>query len=343
MKNKEIFLPLLSIVICILLVSSFGATFAWYQYSSNVYLKYDGTSIGNTMLFDIGLRSNVELTEASNYNMVKDENDDSIYWCNGGISKDIASYYLTANGYATNEVNGVTSGAYLTDGQFLLKRAPYYNENYFDNFSRPIAALKRDYSHFDLVFKASKVSGDNISSINSGDIILSNIELDSLGDIKNSIRIHFQNESSNFIFNPSKLEDGKDIVGGLLDLNKDGLYDYNTFTNKEIVYGETETIKYKNSVTTDGIDVGEYDGNSFTSSHKNGVYGIDKNETKFKTSSYLGFDSVVSNKKVVSSIDNSTSIASLSLDIYLEGWDLSFIDKEMNHLFSLNLEFEINE
>ena len=95
MKNKEIFLPLLSIVICILLVSSFGATFAWYQYSSNVYLKYDGTSIGNTMLFDIGLRSNVELTEASNYNMVKDENDDSIYWCNGGISKDIASYYLT--------------------------------------------------------------------------------------------------------------------------------------------------------------------------------------------------------------------------------------------------------
>ena len=226
MKNKEIFLPLLSIVICILLVSSFGATFAWYQYSSNVYLKYDGTSIGNTMLFDIGLKSNVELTEASNYNMVKDENDDSIYWCNGGISKDIASYYLTANGYATNEVNGVTSGAYLTDGQFLLKRAPYYNENYFDNFSRPIAALKRDYSHFDLVFKASKVSGDNISSINSGDIILSNIELDSLGDIKNSIRIHFQNESSNFIFNPSKLEDGKDTVGGLLDLNKDGLYDF---------------------------------------------------------------------------------------------------------------------
>ena len=68
-----------------------------------------------------------------------------------------------------------------------------------------------------------------------------------------------------------------------------------------------------------------------------------ENETKFKTSSYLGFDSVVSNKKVVSSIDNSTSIASLSLDIYLEGWDLSFIDKEMNHLFSLNLEFEINE
>ena len=124
---------------------------------------------------------------------------------------------------------------------------------------------------------------------------------------------------------------------------KDGLYDYNTFTNKEIVYGETETIKYKNSVTTDGIDVGEYDGNSFTSSHKNGVYGIDENETKFKTSSYLGFDSVVSNKKVVSSIDNFTSIASLSLDIYLEGWDLSFIDKEMNHLFSLHLEFEINE
>ena len=106
---------------------------------------------------------------------------------------------------------------------------------------------------------------------------------------------------------------------------------------------ETETIKYKNSVTTDGIDVGEYDGNSFTSSHKNGVYALDENETKFKTSSYLGFDSVVSNKKVVSSIDNSTSIASLSLDIYLEGWDLSFIDKEMNHLFSLNLEFEINE
>ena len=194
-----------------------------------------------------------------------------------------------------------------------------------------------------MVFKASKVSGDNISSINSGDIILSNIELDSLGDIKNSIRIHFQNESSNFIFNPSKLEDGKDTVGGLLDLNKDGLYDYNTFTNKEIVYGETETIKYKNSVTTDGIDVGEYDGNSFTSSHKNGVYSLDENETKFKTSSYLGFDSVVSNKKVVSSIDNATSIASLSLDIYLEGWDLSFIDKEMNHLFSLNLEFEINE
>ncbi len=342
MKNKELFLPLLSIVICILVVSSIGATFAWYQYSSNVYLKYDGTSIGNTMLFDIGLKSEVELPEYESFNMVKDENNDDIYWCKGGISKEIASYYSTLNGYATNEVNGVTSGAF--DGNdFSLKRAPYHNENYIDSFSRPILALKKNYSHFDLVFKASKVSGDNVTSMSNGSIYLTNIELDSVGDIKNSIRIHFENDSNNFIFNPSKLSDGNDVVGGLLDLNRDGLYDYNTFTNKETIYGEASNIKYKSSVTSDGLDEAEFDGNTFTSNHKNGVYALDEEETVFATSSYLGYDTVISNKKIVTTIDDTSHLAYLSLDIYLEGWDLSFIDKEMNHLFSLNMEFEINE
>ena len=49
------------------------------------------------------------------------------------------------------------------------------------------------------------------------------------------------------------------------------------------------------------------------------------------------------NNGLITKIDSSTSLAFLKLDIYLEGWDLDFTDRELNHLFKLNLEFDFNE
>ena len=114
---------------------------------------------------------------------------------------------------------------------------------------------------------------------------------------------------------------------------------------KEYLYGEVKNDSpiYKENKTSDGSDTGEFNGSSFEGEHKNGIYPLDLKNTEFETSSYLGYKEVVEERKLIAKIDSSSSLAFLKLDIYLEGWDLDFTDRELNHLFKLNLEFDFNE
>lgn len=344
MRNRDVVIPILSTIISILLICSVGSTLAWYQYTSNVFSKYDGTSIGSSKIFDIGLVSETRLEEPLKHGFKEDLTNSNIYWASSGISSDMSAYYSKSNGYAVNEVNGVTSGKYETNGEFYIKRAPYHNENYLDHFGRPIKANKKDYVHFDFVFRIKEVTSDDIIQLKSGNIYLSKIELESTGNLKQAMRIHMDNKHNNYIFAPFKINDGIDTVGGLLDLNRDGLYDHSPYTRKEIFYGESNGgVVYKDTLTTDGYDSAQdISDDSFTGLHRNGVYAVDEAKTEAATSSYLGYDSVLRDKKILTTIEEETGLAYLSVDIYLEGWDRSFIDREMGSYFSLNLEFAFN-
>lgn len=350
MKNKDYVLPLLSITISLLVIGTVGATLSWYQYNTNTYFNYDGTSIGSSKLFDIGLISDTYLADASKYGLKQDENDSSIYWANSQIDTSTTKYYLSKNGYTTNTLNGVTSGKYSTNGEFSLKRAPEHCDNYFDTFSRVEKATKDNYVHFDFVFRIREITGDGIIYSKDGNIYLNKIELEGEGNIEKSTRFHFANETSNFILNPSVTDDGEDTVGGILDLNKDGLYDYKeslvTGKSYEYYYGETENedgVVYKDEVTSDGVDEGKGSENSFTGEHKNGVYAIDETKTIAAKSEFLGYDTIITNHQVITTITTDNGLAYLSLDVYLEGWDSYFIDEEQEHKFSLSLEFGVDE
>ena len=340
MKKSRV-IPVLTTVVAVLFIASIEATYAWYQYNSAVTARYNGTSIGSSIIFDIGVRSKVVLEDASKYNMKQDETYSDIYWANSEISSDALTYYSKSNGYATDYLNACSSGWYNEDHtDFKLLNAPTYLSNYYDSYGNIISATKRNYIRLELVFKVNEVTNSGLKPILESDIFMSNINFSSQGNIKNALRIHMDNNVEDFIFNPSSLEDGKDITGGVLDLNRDGLYDTNG--DKEFLYGTTKenSLVYNESKTSDGEDIGEFK-STFDASHRNNYYAIDQEKTIFSESKFLGYNTIKNNKKILTSIDKNTGFATLNLDIYLEGWSSAVIDEEIDHKYSLGMNFEV--
>lgn len=344
MKGRTLLISIMGVMIVLLSISTIGTTLMWYQYMSSAYFLYKGTSIGDSLIFDIGFKSETRLVDYESYGLTY-ESELGVYWANSTITEDVTSFYLRSNGYATQEINGVTSGKYKTGDEFSLYRAPYFLDNYVNDFFNKERAQKLNYCHFDLAFRAKNATSDGLVNINNGSIYLKGVKLEGTGEIKNTLRIHFKNDDTNFIFSPSDYLSDKDTVGGLLDLDRDGYYDFDTYSKKEYLYGESENnlAFYKDELTSNGPSEASYDGSSFNGSHKNGFYALDEDRTVFETSEFFGYKDVVEDKLALTSVNETLGLASLGMDIYLEGWDTDFTDRELNHLFALNLEFGFNE
>ena len=133
-------------------------------------------------------------------------------------------------------------------------------------------------------------------------------------------------------------------MGGILDLDLDGYYDYNEYTNKELVYGEYEgEYGYQSNPTSNGSDgVPTESITSFHSNHKNGVYAVDENTLVPKTVSYYGLSRLTSREFPVALTNQDYDGFSYGeFLIYLEGWDKHVIDQEQESCFNLNLSFTL--
>lgn len=345
--KKDLTLPTLASIVALLAFSSVGATYAWYQYNANVVIDYNGTSIGSSTVFEVGLVSETPLIGYDEYGLVREEIDGKdVYWCSSEVTPNISKYYLNSNGYATNYLNGVTSGKYKEGDQFKLKRNLTYKNNYYDVFDKDDPyryAEKENYAHFSLAFKVNVISPDNEQIVEKSRVSLKTYDLSSDGDLLQSVRMHFSSDVCSFVFNPTETENGKTTVGGVLDLNNDGVYD--TFTDTrgtyEYIYGEYESSVYKENKSDSGAYPSALSGtgNSFVAEHRDGVYALDVEKSVLSTCEYSGRKQVIDGKRTLAETDENGN-AFLEMDVYLEGWDSTFIDLEMNHMFSLGLEFE---
>lgn len=343
-------------MVSLLAVSSIGATYAWYQYRTLVDVELGGTSIGATEIFEVGLVSEVEL-DASKYDVTYEKvGDKMIYWVNGELTRNITNDYLSKNGYGTTQLAGVTSGEYVpgrtfTNGGldgFELKRAPSRGSNYYDmNTGYLNAADKENYLHFQLAFRLSILSSDGQESVDATGVRLSKAQfVDQGNDLHNSVRIHFcdvENPSRGFILNPTSTDDGFDYVGGPLDLSSNGVFDLYSKEDGEyeIPYGQFSELVYKDEVTSDGLSKSGYDedNNSFTGEHMNGAYAIDMEKSKPCKSEYYGSRSVIENHRIIAT-SGSLGLAFFNMDIYFEGWDKDFTNKNLDQAFECNLGFE---
>ena len=331
-KNKHkkaigislLFLSLLS------MISVVGGTAAWYQYLSRAGMGFGGTSIGNSKLLEIGFISQVYLSDYQNYDLSRDDNDPTIYWSNSEISEDTLTYYLEANGYASNKLSPTSSGSFDESKNFSLVGNPFHLETGFNTVK------KSNYIYLPLVFRVKDIDGN--SYVSGQHIYLNNSSLTTRNSTEQALRVFMQNEINNFIYNPSSVEDGSTTVGGVLNLNNDIYLDYKD--GKEFVYGEYENIVYTSSYSGEN-EVDPKDVTTFTANHKGGVMTVDKEKSTFKTAKYLGNDSLISDGKILT-ITGEDGIARLDLTLYLEGWDKSVINENIGSYFNLNLNFGVN-
>lgn len=189
-----------------------------------------------------------------------------------------------------------------------------------------------------------------------------------------------EEEKKKFILNPSSSSKGSDITAGLLDLDGDGYYDryesqfgYLTSDNKtsygkEILYGcdssgnQIDVSNYSyNDSDTDLDDI-----NKTLYSHESTFLAKHAKESEIISSydSYsLGYSEYLSIDDIKPSDDSLVSgyltggipvcktkesnsvkdrIGSFSTYIYLEGWDHSIINQNINDTYNLGLTFQIS-
>ena len=329
--KKTIGISLLSLSI-LSTISVVGGTAAWYQYLSRAGMGFGGTSIGNSKLLEIGFVSEVYLPNYSEYDLSRDENDSTIYWSNSEINEDTLTYYLEANGYATNKLSPTSSGSFDESKIFSLIGNPFHLETGFNT------VRKTNYIYLPLVFRVKDIDGN--SYVSGQHIYLNNSSLTTRNSSEQALRVFMQNDINNFIYNPSSVEDGYTYVGGVLNLNDDIYIDYKD--DREFVYGEYESIVYSDQTYNGPKTVDANSVTTFKANHKEGVYTVDVEKSKFKTANYLGTETVIGQNKVLATTSNNDSIARLNLTIYLEGWDEAVIDQNIGTMFSLNLNFGVD-
>lgn len=360
---------------------SIGSTLAWYAYSTRALVAYSGTSVNGTVSLQIGIAS---LGRVSNMPSTVTETrflDDARYYYfaepGKGLTYDVISTYLAAKEYATNELAPTTSGSYTnfdTQSSFSLKNAPSQIVH-----GNTVTAEKKNYLTIPFVFRVAQETASGRTYLEDKELWLTHATAQAAsstdGQIYRGIRVFVDRDDdvygagNDFIFNPSATAKGKTKVGGLLELTRDGYYDYDN--DGEILYGEYDAaaLALKSTTGYNGQNIlhdVNGSGNSTRAStftakhHKNTLYYDDlssqANSALFKTAEYESLSSIAPARDQYDNLSNAdannptsvcktggpSKIARVDMTVYLEGWDFSVIDEEQRHSFDLGLTFEIS-
>ena len=226
----------------------------------------------------------------------------------------------------------------------------------------------------------SYVDGHDIFLSSATAIAAPNLEGSTANNyIHNSIRLYIdRTNGDNYIFNPSSQTDGSDKCAGVLNLTGGGtgnqFYDYDndpsspTFM-QEYLYGDYEWKEGKNwdnslseplAQSSNLVDTNHTGNDSvettFTSRHYKGVkYFADLDSCITPHyAHYLGTNTVYPTKNTqtgdfesnyaVCKTGNAAAnyLGTFNMKVYLEGWDFSVVDSQLQNKFYLGLTFQIN-
>ncbi len=389
------------------LVGTVSGSLAWYAYSARASLSYSGTSVTNTVQLQIGIASpekvlSVEEIRTQNAQIIADnpdisteeierlqfiedqfvdfwsamqetkwDGDDNYYYFapfGSGLESSFINAYLYSNGYATNSLVPVTSGAYSRGDDFSLKLSPTVSG------SNSRLADKGYFAYIPFAFRVMRSNtADSNSYVEGSELWLTDAQVrassSNTSNIHKAVRMFINRGNDyedDFIMNPSAANAGNTTVAGALNIAKDDYYDYDDDGN-EIIYGEYDAIDGRKT-NYDGADeiadingTGKTEIDTFTAKHRPGInYYENYNNCVFKTAEYESLSSIAPGKDEISGRlynkdgNHPTSVCKtagaeghylgrVDFTIYLEGWDHSVIDEELSHYFDLGLTFEINK
>ena len=312
------------------------------------------------------------------------DDDDNYYYfapVGSGLTSPVINAYLNSNGYATNSLAPVTSGAFSRGDTFSLKCSPNPENNYNIKL-----AVKDYYSTIPFVFRVIRTNTAETNKFEPNvelwltDATVKASSTINDGDVYKAIRMYvdrdpdFERDGINdytegdFILNPSATDDGDTIVAGALDLTRDNYYDYDN-NGDEIIYGEYETIADRKPSYAGADEIADLNGtgktgedyDTFTAKHRPGINYFESYENcVFKTAEYESLSTIKPIKDEQTGAmrnrdeQHPTSVCKtkgeaghflgrVDMTVYLEGWDHSVIDQELGHYFDLGLTFEINK
>ena len=338
------------------LAASISGTFAWYTYSTRTGLTFEGASVADAGSLQIGVVSDVRIEDYEDYHFIEDTSVKGkyIYWSMSGLTADRINHVIEANGSATNRVAAMTSGKFHGDGtNFTLYSTPLHGSNYIYDpnvNSKTSYAKKDEYVTLPLAFRLEKE--DRPGTYEEGrNIYFTQCDITSREKISDAVRIfaYSETKSNGHLINPNERYDGFDYVGGVLDLDINGYYDYwtdpDTDKECEFPYGEFVGGTYEYVTTPLEEDYGgviRENIDTFTSNYKKGTYQIDWEKTEAEKAEFEGMSNFMNHRYALATTGGVHNYAYLNMIIFLEGWDTSVINTELGHEFSMDLSFEMD-
>lgn len=221
-RNKKLAVSVISFALAFTCL--IGGTYAWYVVSNTAQANFTGKTAQASEGLSLGLVATTGSFAA----------DADATWMDGTIP-------LNLNGRAPSKgFYPVTSGSYVDGSDINLYRAPEYLK---PNNQTPVTPSE-GYAEFELVFKSKKLD----AAIYLDEAITSFTDSNQNESVLKSLRIGFESLDAKTIFSPhpSRGLTESTNVGGRLDLNGDGVWDYDyDLANHEdkyaeVIYGEVE-------------------------------------------------------------------------------------------------------
>ena len=350
-KNRKVAAAALSLGSAAVLLA--GGTFAWYVVSNTAKGTVSGQA-AKVENMEIGIKS-AALAGTSGFTVDAAKTD--VYWFDsyGPTTQnafDAALTKVVEGKNADKFLSPVTSGAYTDGNAIKLYKNPTEAKPGLET-----VAEDSDYLTYTLTFKT--VGGEKDIYFNRTMMNFGGIDGKTAGDKKilEALRIGVESDSAQTIFAPTRTAAAVTTdVGGVLDLNADGVYDYKvetaegTTVNKEVYYGESVADPTYAKATTDLAEaVPASNTDSFNAKHVKTGENLYSYDTMTPTATaktqqahgmdyytYFAADAAANHPIAKSDADG---YAEVTIKIWLEGWDRSCTNDIVEKSVSCTLAF----
>ncbi len=352
MSNRKLFVVGL-LAFALTLTASVTSTYAWFALSDAGKVSFTKLVIGEDHSLQIGLKE--EDGNISYYDSVNDSILQSHFlnYVAGSPLADTSSMYqdewLNENtDYET--AFPVLRSAYRVNGDHHKSEIADNGFYQFEFFFKADSDMYLFLDYTGTVCSPLHELNQKLADSSNG-----SVSVKELDNVVNATRVSFFSKDGFIIFEPNQLSSSRTVFGGALDATvKDGYYDYDSRTGKEIVYGEYDdesTLVYEPSKDTDSTLEGR--ATCFNAKHKAGIQSFNyeksvENGLSFKQETTYTLNQLAINQSQ-GQFDEETMkpIAKLKqnaptrvvVTIYLEGWDLDVTEAIGNGSFTLALAF----
>lgn len=363
------------------LIGIAAGSLAWYAYSRTGIVSYRGTSIANTALLNVGIVDDpiivgghtsyrISNDTVEHYGLARESHDGHSIVFNhstNGFDYHVIAEFLSNAGYAVEKLSPITTQerSLSSTEDLSLFKSPEYGHTNINT-----AANETDFVRLPLAFRVGNASNEGVIDTDvwlTGAAVQADYE-----NIHEAVRVFIDNGNRRFLMKPNSTATtaGATNVGGLLDLDGDGTYDYNSNSaeHREYYYGQyTGTLAYAESeyggsqadapmVNVNGVeDTSEpstfYAMHNISSRIINNLDAITPKVAEYETFGTVNpsldpdtGDYIVGATGIpITRTSGVTGVGYATFTIFIEGWDHSVVDKAAGYDFNLDLKFEINK
>lgn len=357
-SNRKLFLVGV-LAFSLTLAASVTSTYAWFALSQAGKVSFMDFTIKENHSLEIGLKDRDG--EIHYYDTLNDQILEEYFpaYKAGSPLSDLSSMYqdLWLNDNTNYETDfPILRQAYMKGGDYHAsypaQQGFYQFEFFFKGDSDMYLFLDRDETYIKALHEKNR---EYAHAYNENVEDNKKINVKDLDNVVNATRVSFFSKDGFSIYEPNALSSSHTVFGGILDAtSKDGYYDFDEKTGKEIVYGEYDAntnLVYDSPLEEDSSLVGR--GTCFNAIHKAGIerFNFEKskqNGLSFKEEKTYTLEEM-SISKENGQYDEKTMrpIALLKREqptrvvvtIYLEGWDYDVTEAIGNGSFTLGLSF----